>query len=206
MKLKENEALLSFIEKATNNYATISDERKSVLISSRAIIKKALEADSKVNLVFICTHNSRRSVFGQVWAKIAAHYFNIKDVNTFSGGTEKTAVYKEVINSFKRLAIECSSNLEETNPQYKLKFDGDEEPIIAFSKVFDDASIPSSFIALMTCTDADENCPFIPQASNRISLSYKDPKYSDNTEEEATVYDSKSLEIATQLFFLFSEL
>ena len=44
------------------------------------------DADSP-QLNFICTHNSRRSHLGQIWAAIAGAYYNV-DVATFSGGTE----------------------------------------------------------------------------------------------------------------------
>ena len=58
----------------------------------------------------------------------------------------------------------------------------------------------------MTCTHADENCPFIPGAEKRISLPFEDPKAFDDTSEEAEQYDKRSLQIATEMKYVFNEL
>ncbi|MEM6771423.1 MAG: protein-tyrosine-phosphatase, partial [Bacteroidota bacterium] len=73
---------------------------------------------------------------------------------------------------------------------------------ICFSKRYDDAVNPkANFAAVMTCSDADENCPFIPGADVRIPLTYEDPKVADGTPEEATVYDERLREIGRELLW-----
>jgi arsenate reductase len=56
----------------------------------------------------------------------------------------------------------------------------------------------------MTCSQADEGCPFITGAEKRIPITYDDPKAFDNTPQQATKYKERSLEIATELFYVFS--
>jgi arsenate reductase (thioredoxin) len=56
----------------------------------------------------------------------------------------------------------------------------------------------------MTCSHADENCPFIPGAEARIPVRYEDPKAFDDTTEEAAQYDARSRQIASEMFFVFS--
>jgi arsenate reductase len=56
----------------------------------------------------------------------------------------------------------------------------------------------------MTCTHADENCPFIPGAT-RISLPYEDPKAFDGTPEEEAIYAERCRQIARELLFAFSQ-
>ncbi len=70
---------------------TIPEARLSVLHEIRHYIADTLAQNKPVNLIFICTHNSRRSVLGQVWAQVAAARYGISQVATFSGGTETTA-------------------------------------------------------------------------------------------------------------------
>jgi len=58
----------------------------------------------------------------------------------------------------------------------------------------------------MTCDHADENCPFIPGTEQRIPVRYEDPKAFDNTPLEAEKYDERSVQIATEMFYVFSKI
>jgi hypothetical protein len=57
----------------------------------------------------------------------------------------------------------------------------------------------------MVCSDADEACPFIPGASQRISLPYNDPKSADGTGQERLKYDERCREIARDVFYIISQ-
>ena len=54
----------------------------------------------------------------------------------------------------------------------------------------------------MVCTDADENCPYLPLAEKRISIPYTDPKAFDNTDLESIKYDEKVQEIGREMLFV----
>jgi arsenate reductase len=58
----------------------------------------------------------------------------------------------------------------------------------------------------MTCDHADENCPLIPSSEKRISLQYEDPKRFDATPQEAEKYDERSLQIASEMFYIFKNI
>jgi arsenate reductase len=58
----------------------------------------------------------------------------------------------------------------------------------------------------MTCSQADIGCPVIFGASERFSIPFDDPKVFDNTAEQAEKYREKSLQIATNLYYIFSQL
>ena len=158
----------------------------------------------EVKLVFICTHNSRRSQLAQVWAKTAAQYYNV-NVECFSGGTEATAFNKRAIAALERAGFHITSK-GESNPVYQVSYSDDALPITAYSKMYDDQANPTSgFAAVMTCSDADANCPFIPGAEIRIPLNYNDPKEFDNTTEETAKYDERSKQIASEMFYIMSK-
>jgi len=79
-------------------------------------------------------------------------------------------------------------------------------PSRCFSKVYNDVSNPSSnFAAIMTCGDAEENCPFIPGVELRIGTTYDDPKAFDGTPQQAEKYRERALQIAKETLYVFSK-
>lgn len=183
---------------------SISEERKKVLRPLVLYIQRCVQESKTCNLNFICTHNSRRSQFGQIWAKVASEYFGIS-ANCFSGGMEVTAFNERAVESLKRSGFKISSKGKD-NPIYTVSFSEDSDPIACFSKLYDDrVNHVENFAAVMTCDHAEENCPFIPGAEVRIPLHYKDPKEFDGTDLEGKKYDERSMQIASEMFYVFSE-
>ena len=58
----------------------------------------------------------------------------------------------------------------------------------------------------MTCSHADENCPFIAGALQRIPVRYEDPKAFDNTPIQLEKYEERSFQIATEMKYVFSKI
>lgn len=186
---------------------SIPEERKAVLQSLTDYIQTKAQQDEEVRLNFICTHNSRRSHLSQVWAQVMAAYFGIPKVYTYSGGTEATAMFLSVGDTLKAQGFEIIPLSEGNNPVYAITFGDNSHPVVGFSKTFDHPFNPSSgFAAIMTCSQADEGCPFIAGAEKRIPLTYDDPKAFDNTTQQAKKYRERSLQIATELFYVFSKI
>lgn len=93
------------------------------------------------------------------------------------------------------------------NPIYFIKYQDNKMPIIAFSKDLNHLFNPKTeFIAVMTCSEADKGCPFIIGAEERISVTYQDPKISDSTTEQSKVYIQRSLQIASEMLYVFSKI
>ena len=183
----------------------ISEERKEILQVLIDYIQEKVHLKQEVNLNFICTHNSRRSQFSQIWAQTAADNYKIA-ANCFSGGVEVTAFNERAVASIKRMGFKVTSE-GEGNPIYTLLNSNDSNPISAFSKLYDDPINPiKGFSAVMTCSHADENCPFIPGTEQRIPVRYEDPKAFDDTDLESNKYDERSLQIATEMFYVFSKI
>ncbi len=194
-----------YCDDLTYEFDTISIERKALLGNIACYIISKKNAGKPINMVYICTHNSRRSHFGQIWAQVAAHYFNIKNVNAFSGGTEATAFNINAINAIERIGFKIIKMNDDANSIYHVFYDEIQKPISCFSKVYNHLGNPKSeFAAIMTCSDAEENCPFIPVVEFRISTTYDDPKAFDNTPLQDVMYDERSKQIALETFYLFS--
>jgi arsenate reductase len=185
----------------------ISNERKIVLQPLVDFIQEKVSANKTINLNFICTHNSRRSHLSQVWAQVAAHYFNVKNVYCYSGGTEATAMFPMAAKALELAGLKINNLSDGDNPVYSIKYAENEHPIIAFSKTYDSEFNPKSeFAAIMTCNNADVGCPFIPGAEKRIPVKYDDPKAFDNTSQQAKKYTERSNQIASEMLYVFSQI
>lgn len=185
----------------------ISEERKDVLQPLIDFIQQKVQARKPVNLNFICTHNSRRSHLSQVWAQTASAYYKIPDVQCYSGGTEVTSLFPKVAETLEAQGFLVSKISDTDNPVYAIKYNEDSFPIIGFSKKYDHPFNPETgFAAIMTCSQADDGCPFIAGAEKRIPVTFEDPKVSDNTPQQTQVYKDRSLQIAVEMFYVFSQI
>ncbi|TYB74067.1 protein-tyrosine-phosphatase [Bizionia myxarmorum] len=186
---------------------TISEERKAVLQPLTDFIQLKVSKNQAVNINFICTHNSRRSHLSQVWAQTMAYHFHLKNVFCYSGGTESTALFPVVTETLRNSGFQIKMISKNENPIYSIKFSENDHPIIGFSKKLDDDFNPKSeFAAVMTCDSANEACPFVPGAEKRIAITFEDPKIFDNTPQQAAKYQERSLQIATELLYVFSQI
>lgn len=189
------------------DFKEIADERRKTLRPLVDFIQSKIDRQEAVRINFICTHNSRRSHLSQIWAQVAAAYFEILDVQCYSGGTEETALFPKVAETLENQGFTVFKIAESNNPIYAIKYGANALPIIGFSKKYDNPFNPlSAFAAVMTCSQADEGCPYIAGAEKRIPIMFEDPKVSDNTPEQTQVYAERSLQIATEMFYVFSEI
>ena len=186
-------------------FNTIQPERKSILSQLTDFVSARSKTNTKAELIFICTHNSRRSHISQIWAQVAAAYYGIPNVVSYSGGTEATAFNLRAVQAMEALGFKLTKTSDDSNPVYKVSFAEDIEPIVAFSKRYDADSNPkNNFAAIMTCSHADENCPVVSGMQRRISLPYDDPKDFDGTSQESEKYIERVKEIGKELLFAFS--
>lgn len=185
----------------------ISEVRKALLQPLVDFIQQKVNNQQPIDINFICTHNSRRSHLSQIWAQTAAAHYKIQNVNCYSGGTEATALFPKVAKTLANSGFEILTLSEGNNPVYAIKHDENAAPIIGFSKKYEDAFNPvSGFAAIMTCSQADGGCPFIAGAEKRIPITFEDPKAFDNTPQQDEKYEERSLQIASEMFYVFSKI
>lgn len=201
--------MYSKIERIINEASnfTISEERKTILNLLVEYVQQKINTKEEIRLNFICTHNSRRSHLSQIWAQTMAFHLGIRNIFCYSGGTEATAMFPKVAETLRNQGFEIKKLSESENPVYAIKYDENSNPIIGFSKMYDDEFNPvSKFAAIMTCSSADEGCPFIAGAEKRIAIQYEDPKAFDRTDLMNEKYAERSLEIASEMYFVFSQI
>ncbi|MGN5955875.1 protein-tyrosine-phosphatase [Sphingobacterium lactis] len=182
----------------------VSSERAAVLKELAHQVKERLEQGLPVELRFICTHNSRRSHFGQIWAQVIAEHNGMYEITFSSAGTEITALNQQVVHTLIRQGFEIPIPEQKSNPHYEIQYADNRASILAFSKNLQEESLlKSNFIAIMTCSEADQGCPFVPGALSRVALPFEDPKIADGTAEEEKVYLERSIQIAREMKLLF---
>lgn len=207
--VKKEVRLFEQLEKgvAVTSQKELSAERKKILQSLIDYVQLKVDQKQTVQLNFICTHNSRRSHLAQVWAQTMAYYFELPNVVCYSGGTEATALFPVVALTLEQAGFTIEKASEEKNPRYLIQYSENSEPIVGFSKVYNDPFNPqTNFAAIMTCSQADVECPMIPGAEKRVALSYDDPKLFDGTPIQAEKYAERSQEIAAEMYYVFSRI
>lgn len=197
-------SLKNYIESRTAEFQHIPSDRKQQLLELSDIVSSTLQKRDSVQLTFICTHNSRRSHLAQIWAATAAIHYRVSPVHTFSGGTEATAFNPRAIEALRRAGFQIGDPKSSPNPRYMVQVNPDAS-LECFSKIYNDPPNPESdYCAVMTCSQADQNCPVVSGATTRIAIPYDDPKAFDGSPEESAKYDERCQQIAREMLFVFS--
>lgn len=195
------------IERLVAEFDRISDARKAVLAPLTRFVQGKVDRKENVSLNFICTHNSRRSHMAQLWAQALAYYYDVPRVACFSGGTEATAFHPNAVTALQKIGFDIQKINDDINPVYEVRISENTAAQPAFSKTYYDPFNPShDFAAVMTCSHADDDCPFISGAAVRIAVPYTDPKAFDGTPDALDKYNEKALEIGRELAYVFSQI
>ena len=169
-------------------------------------IAKAFANEEVLKVNFICTHNSRRSHFSEILFRTAALHYGLNHVQTFSGGTEGTALYPAVAGSCNRFGFEIIDMQAHEQRAWKIfhpTLETESTTPLLFSKVYSHELNPQvGYHAIMVCDSANEACPAVFGAKERHSLMFVDPKRSDGTEQQSKVYDETLMLIASELGYI----
>ena len=187
------------LETRRSEISSIGASRRAEL---DALVEYLRESFDEHVLLFVCTHNSRRSQFAQVWAWAAARAFGFPSLRSESGGTEATAFAPPAIEALRRCGFRIEVG-EGENPRVEIRINPEDDPLICWSKRFDAREDKSGFCAVMTCSSADADCPIVPGSVARLSLNYEDPKVSDGRRDERAVYDERCAQIAREMLYVF---
>ena len=195
-----------FVKDRLAETTVIPEERQKELLKMSRYIVSCQSAGKTARLLFVCTHNSRRSQLAQVWAKIGATRFGLKGLESYSGGAEVTAMNRRTVAALEKVGLVISkADADSVNPKYSIVFSKAASPQICFSKRLTEYPNPTrEFAAIMTCSSADESCPIVRGSELRLTLPYEDPKVSDDSPKESSADDEKCKEIAREMLFVMS--
>lgn len=204
--MAEFASLTQFIASLSDEIASLAPERRAVLERYAAWVAAAWQAGSR-KMNFICTHNSRRSHLTQIWAQTAAAHYGWDGLETFSGGTEATAFDRRAVAALRRVGFVIEEGGAAENPRYRVHGLPGQPVLECFSKVYNESPNPAEdYLAVMTCSSADQGCPVVFGAKDRFALTYEDPKIADGTPRETEVYDARCRQIATEAMFAWARI
>ncbi|RMF82340.1 MAG: protein-tyrosine-phosphatase [Planctomycetota bacterium] len=199
--------IAGYLEERVSEHGAIPPERRFVLDHIARRVEQRRKKAGACDATFICTHNSRRSQFAQVWAAVAAATQGVRGVRAHSGGTEVTAFNPRAVAALQRAGLRAVKTTDGENPIYHVRFSDDAAPLTCFSKIYNHApNPPVGYIAVMTCSQADAECPMVEGAAERIALPYEDPKVADDTPDETRRYDERCAQIARELTYVFAKI
>jgi hypothetical protein len=156
-----------------------------------------------LDIIVVCTGNSRRSIIGAAMGNIAAAYYGLPEVRFHSGGIAPSAFNRRAVDTLKEIGVQIEPTGREAsrgepgtaNPVYRVRWgsspgaNGPGFESEEFSKRYDDPANPQSgFAALMVCGEADASCPVVKGAALRVSMPYLDPKIYDDGAFESLKY------------------
>ncbi|MEM7756014.1 MAG: protein-tyrosine-phosphatase [Planctomycetota bacterium] len=201
-----NAELTAYLADRATEFDQIPTERRAQLDRLAEYTKsKSLSSDT-LKMIFVCTHNSRRSHMSQLWAAASAKLHGI-DLESYSGGTEDTAFNPRAVASLRRAGFTITQTANAANPLYHIAMNDDPaDTLTCWSKAYDNPPNPKDkFAAVMVCSDADETCPAVFGEDFHIALPFIDPKVSDNTPAEAETYDERCAQIAREMLYVFTK-
>jgi arsenate reductase (thioredoxin) len=196
----------NYLKEGISQFDKIPEERKSSLSKVADYIHQQLSKSEPAKLIFICTHNSRRSQFSQVWSHVAAQYYGLTGVQSYSGGTEATAFNPRAVAALQRSGMKIvADDPTATNPYYSVYASNASQVLVCFSKIYDAPPNPKKgYCAVMTCSQADDACPLVMGCDLRMPIRYEDPKIADDTAFEAQRYNERSAQICREMMYLMS--
>jgi hypothetical protein len=183
-------------------------------------IVKSYRPGQPLNVVVVCTGNSRRSILGTTMGNVAAAYYGMPEIRFHSGGTAPTAFNVRTVKTLREIGVEVEPTSKEAargepqtaNPVYRVRWGTPGEPggrlleATEFSKHYGDPSNPQQgFAALMVCGEADAACPFVKGAALRVSMAYLDPKIYDGGTFEAAKYAERRDDIGRLMLSVMME-
>lgn len=182
----------------------IDEQRTKTLLSISKFIKSETEKGKAVNLNFICAQNSRRSQLAQVWCSYAIAYYNLQNIQSFSGGINVSSFYRNTVKTLQEVGFKFQIiEFSHQNSHYLISCKENFKPIAGFSKLYDNEHNKKPFIAITLCENIEIECPIFTDTIKRFHLSYSSPKIYDATLYQAEKYLELNKKIAGEIHLIF---
>lgn len=208
-------ALAEYLKSAKKDLETIPAARRAELDKIALFIQNKRITDKNANLLFVSGDNARRSLLAQVWAQVAADFYNIEYVHAFSGGNTASSVAPAIQKTLEKVGFQVNPVSLNGQQAYELRFDEKLPALALFSKIYTDQANPKNNFGLILTCDPTE-CPGPDGPTDRIAkstvqgpafkitLPYTPPRTAEGQANEAAVYDALNRQIATEMLYLFS--
>lgn len=117
-----------------------------------------MTSERAIRVLFVCTHNSARSQMAEALLRARGGRYQAQ-----SAGSEATRVHPLAIAAMRERGIDISGQRSKTTDEFR-------------GERFD--------YVVTVCDQAQESCPFFPDADHRLHWSLPDPAAAEGSEEE----------------------
>lgn len=206
-RAKLNAKLRSHADYLTTTFDMIDVPHRQASQQLAAWMVANYEAGKPLEVVVVCTGNSRRSIIGSSMGNLAADYYGLSDIRFYSGGTAPSAFNRRTMAALQDVGFEITEtgneatrgDLKTPNPIVRVQW-GEGLESREFSKHFAAEGNPQAgFAALMVCSEADAECPTVRGAALRLAMPYLDPKIYDGSAYESAKYAERRDDIGRTL-------
>jgi len=197
-KLKE------YSDNLPKDFNKIPGERKQILEEIGDYIFQSISDNKSAKLLFICTQNSRRSQFAQVWAQTATYYYRLNNIQTYSGGYTETAINYRILEALRKSGFSVTAaEGYSKNPVYLLNFGQSYPDIFIFSKKYDFWQNPNENYAAILCSKDLVEMKLEPAGSENVfALPYQDIHIYDNSTGNILKNDEICRQVASEMFYM----
>lgn len=199
------ESLYNFCEKLSSTADEIDAIRLPALTTLADYLTEIYTKEDVSAVVFVCTHNSRRSLIGELMLALCAEYYSLPPLHTYSAGTEATRLSTQACEALTDIGyeIKIDESTDTSNPIHHFRWSDTMSPHLSFSKKYTHSHLPTSdYCGVMVCNEADAGCPVIQGMAARVSLPYLDPKRMDGTLEQHSAYMRCIREIGREMMWV----
>ncbi|NJN27464.1 MAG: hypothetical protein HC819_16570 [Cyclobacteriaceae bacterium] len=199
--------LNEYIKDFPKEFRKIPEERRYRLNEMVYYLEEQEKNRNAWQLMFISSNQSTVGQMAQVWAKIAAYYFGLEKLQTFSGGLQAEPISVNTILALEKAGcIVYKNDLNGLNV-YQVKYAYNINPIILYPKKTDHVKNPANdFMAVFVNEHADMNMRNVRGTFNRLLLPYEDLSAYDGSAIDTRQYEESNRKMAVEMFYVFAQL
>lgn len=200
-KQPDLQTLQTFASQAKTKASVLKAYRKKhCLVISKHIAEHLRNANS-LDLVFICLHNSRRSVFAEVWANYWVLELGLGNlIASKSGGFFPSNLSINTMDALQRAGVPITKD----QTSYYFSFE-DNKKLSLHSKPVHSVLGEKNTVPVILCADALDYDYLLPPAQITFPLIYADPWEADGLPGQNQVYDQICFQVCMEVYFILFE-
>ncbi|PZR29134.1 MAG: hypothetical protein DI535_03730 [Citrobacter freundii] len=138
------------------------------------------------NLIFYCSENTFRSQVSEVFAETLSYRKKLKRLGIHSAGLQTGEISEKMIHYLKQVGYRIEAKMQNGSRVYEVRYADDAAPIILFSKIASDPSLPTKNISSVVVCDTitENNCKALTTVSSPYFLGFKKAV---DTDEESKI-------------------
>jgi protein-tyrosine-phosphatase len=155
------------------------------------------------NLIFYCSENSFRSQASQVFVQTLCYAKKYRKIKVYSAGITVTEVNPKLIAFLSKIGYRITKTDKDGKSIYEVRFSDKADPIILFSKIITDNSLPKKDItSIVVCNVASENdCAALKTETSPLNLPFQKVAPSDPDDKIESILKS----IAAEMLYVTSK-